>query len=808
MNKPSYYVDFVLPALSASSKTLLRFLLTIGLLMESMSVFALQALDDSALAGVSGKDGLSLTLEGNLSADSINVTLDSASSNEASLHANTVSFDGVGATGVISGNAGLSLDLDAGTRGSDPLLHIGFGTTQRSRLRIDDLTVSGLSDLDNDPGTPDEPWTSGRTYGTWAFDFDANVQLLNKGIFNTSYDKAYLLGEITNGDLFYRQDSNAWMAMHDFSLKWEIPEGVLGIDSQGIVHKAGALWGEAGFSDAATSSNIINLSLDFEYILGAPTGNEFEITQDARGLMHFGWLGSVKNAEVKWMPGGIWYNSTGGVFDPYGANAVTSNGLRFSSQWDYVSQAEAATLGAEKEFRWRLGETADVASADKSRVNFELGDWTIWGDRTAAKPASHYFPLIALDVISGAGQGPGGLCWGHGQLLDNPTCSSETDTEFLNMQPGIINNYGINETDENALALIVRGGQLQSYSRKVRLLERDAVGNETTREFNWGLIYSLANVNANIYLYPGITRDGSNVVVDNQGVIADILLMSQTLEGNYQGQNWDHGTHLMIADTEANMGIGFISSSFVVAGNDTRIWVKPQIGSDFYSGGLDILSPQARFNYRATFGGGLLPGHAAYGSSTQAQTVNGSNIDLNLEGLVNLRFSPSDPASVLGRNFLAYSGALRLGSNEGNGMIGATSDLATCGSDGISDCGSYISLAEPSQPDAAIKLANITGDIVFSDGRVDVVGTDELDSVNGSEPQMVLANKIKIGYAAANQLNPILDSAGLPQDGGNPVVIDNIMLGNANLGRMVIPSAQIYSSITLEPQSAAVPFSP
>lgn len=772
-----------------------------SLMFLALPASAMQALEDADLAGVAGQDGLTLQLDGNISAQSIKATLDAGTGSEAAVTASTVDFVGVDPTGVPAGNAGLKLNIDVGNDGIDPLLSIDLATTSRSRLRIDDLTVSG---------------PSSRTYGTWAFDFDANVKLVNKGIFNMSYNKAYLLGEIINGDLFYSQDGDAWMGMHDFLLRWEIPEGTLGVDSEGVVHRAGKLWGEAGFSDTATNSNLINLALDFEYLLGKKqAGNEFQITTDARGLMHFGWLGSVKNAELKWQPGGVWYTPTNGVFDPYGASAVTSNGLRFSSQWDFVSQAEAAALGdSGKEFRWRLGETADVASTDQSRVNFELGDWAIWGTRTAAKPAAHYFPLIALDVIAGAGQGPGGLCWGHGLALVNGTgggsgCGStaEPGTQFINMTPGNINNYGITETSAHALALIIRGGQLQSYSRKVRLLERNAAGVETSREFNWGLIYSLANVSANIYLYPGITRDDVNGD-DNQGVIADLLVMSQTLDGNNQGQNWDHGTHLMIADTDANMGIGFMSSSFVVAGNDTRIWVKPQTGSDYYSGGLDIFSPQSRFNYRATFGGGLLPGHASYDpvSTTVPQTVNGANIDLNLEGLVNLRFSPSDPASAFGDNYLAYSGALRLGSNEGNGMIGATSTLSTCGSSGDQPCGSYISLAEPSQPEAAIKLANITGDLVFTEGRVDLVGTGELGS--GSEPQMVLANKIKVGYAAADHLNPILASAGMAEDAGNPVLIDNIMLGNANLGRMVIPSAQIYSSITLEPQSASVPFAP
>ena len=181
---------------------------------------------------------------------------------------------------------------------------------------------------------------------------------------------------------------------------------------------------------------------------------------------------------------------------------------------------------------------------------------------------------------------------------------------------------------------------------------------------------------------------------------------------------------------------------------------------------------------------------------------------MNLEGLVNLRFSPSDPASTSGNNYLGYSGALSLGTSHSDGMLGGTTDVSNCGSLGDSNCGSYLSIAEPSQPEAAIKLANITGDLAFTDGRVDIVGTNE--RATSPEPKMIIANNIKVGYAAATHLGSVLDTVpGISSaNAGQPVIIDSIMLGDAKLGRMVIPSAQIYSSITLEPQSAAIPFSP
>jgi len=445
-----------------------------ALLASAIPANAMQALDDKDLAGVSGQDGLTINLEASegWSADAVKWKPDAT---ELSL--NNINLDGVGDDGTMAGadQAAATFTVDAGTAGDGvPLMALGLHTDSRIRVRTDSLTIPSAS--------------NSRSMGTFAFDFEGGIDLVNNGIFNMGYDKAYLLGEIRDADLFYRQgdDTNPWIALHDFALRWEIQEGTLGVDNQGIVHRAGnpfdpnAVSGPS--SEIPTSSNIqasdlINLALDFDLIYGQKVGaEEFRITNNARGLMHFGFLGSVRDAELKWMSGGVWQGATAGAFDPYGANAVTSEGLRFSSQWDYVNLDDIAAksfLSADNEFRWRLGETADVASLDQSRVNFELGDWTMWGVRTERKPSAHYFPLIAIDVINGAGQGPGGLCWGHGTNFQASGCAG-AGGQFMNIQPGRIGNYyGFTHGgDSGALAIVVRDGQLQAYSRKVRLLER------------------------------------------------------------------------------------------------------------------------------------------------------------------------------------------------------------------------------------------------------------------------------------------------------------------------------------------------
>lgn len=787
-------------------------------LLTCHSAWAMQALDDSDLSEISGRDGITITLDGGAgtTATAIQYTLESGLANEATLSANTMSLVGVNDDGSLGGapSTGLVYTLDS----SATELHMTLATTNRGRLRTDSLTIPTS-------GAPT------RSFGTWAMDFEAYVELTNEGLFSDS-DQAYLLGQLTNTDIYYRQGAhpNAYMAMHDLNAMWEIPEGTLSLTNEGIIMRTGD-----GNPGAVTTADLINLALDFEYVYKNPSlfaeADEFLMNANARGVMHFGWLGSVRDAELKWGGGGVWQGNydpglgIGNVYDPYGADAGTtiSEGLRFSSQWDYVDAADAASLGdPEKEFRWRLGETADVAATagvgeGVARINFELGDWTMWGTVNARKPASHYFPLIALDVINGAGQGPGGLCWGfayNGPSGAGGACapSASYDRQYVELTPGTIgSDYPAalqSAGNSGALAIMVRDGQLQSYSRRVRLIERDADGVITTRDFDWGLIYALANVDANFYIYPG-----GSVQSNSDGLIMDIALMSQTFadtddagtptvnETYAQGFNWDHGTHLMIADTAANMGIGFLSTSFVLLGNDTRVWVRNQTDvNDYYGGGLDFFSPESRFNYRATFGGGLLPEHPDYGNASVPQTVRGTQIDLNLEGLVNLRFSPSHPDAddsgspyyVDARNFLGFSGALRLEDTNIANFSGSTAGDST-------DLGSYLSLAEPNQPDVALRLANITGDFSFTNGRVDIRGTNE---DGDGQPKMVISNNVQLGTAAAARLTEaVTDTTALGGlAAGQPVQIDRIMLGDADLGKMIIPSAQIYSAITLQPQ--------
>ena len=277
--------------------------------------------------------------------------------------------------------------------------------------------------------------------------------------------------------------------------------------------------------------------------------------------------------------------------------------------------------------------------------------------------------------------------------------------------------------------------------------------------------------------------------------------MSQTFDTsspNEQGFNWDKGSHLMIADTNIDpglgvgatrnaMGIGLVGTSFLLVADDMRVWLKPMVGPDYYSGGLDLFSARTRFALNTTFGGGVLPdNNGLYG--TGLRFVQGAVIEGNLEGAVNMRLSPSDPLAVGAKNYLGYSWAIRLMDR---------ADDAGASAFGTSPYGSFISLAEPSRPEVAIRFAEMSGDIALVDGRIDVRdGQEDGDD----KPKMVISHTMLLGDAAAARMGAVTGMPALPSGQGPEFRIDNIMLGDASLGRVVMPSAKIYSAITLEPK--------
>lgn len=749
---------------------------------------ALMAIDDESLAAVTAQDGLTLTLTApaaGITATAADLALDAGLATEGHLYSQGISLRRVDDSGNVQAspfNLVTKIDVAAAASG-EPVLSLDMAL-ERSRLRINDLRLGA---------------TAVRSFGTTAIDGDAAIKLRGRnGIFNNAATDTYLFGELgkpvsgTDGTarIFYRQlwHEHPYLIMNNLHALWEMPAGTLGVSADGIHME---------------TAGIINIALDYDLLYKFPFHHpgetEFTLTGNERPLTHFGWLGALKQAYLLWQPKGV-----GTGYDASGNFTGTSAGITLSSHWNFVSKADALALGdASKEFRWQLGEAA-APGADKSRVNFELGDWTAWRGASWA----HDFPLIALDVMK-AGAGAGGLCWGGSANSFSGTCATG---QYVELAAGNIadfdpDNYASGnpvKTDADALALVVRKGNLLSYSRSLKVLERDAAGSVTTRDFNWGLIYTLANIDANIYLYPGgnpsdDARLGAGGNSLNNGIIADIALMAQTFDESaptVRGKNWDRGFHFMIADTAAGkldnsgnpvgMGIGLIDSNMLLLANDTRIWVRPNwVAGDAYASGIDLLSRQARLQLITTFGGGELADPA--GGS--AKVVRNSMINLNAEGLLNFRLSPSSAAATGGKNFLGYSGAIRF----------MDTDLANFSesNNGTVDDGSFLSFAEPNRPDVDLRLANVTGDMALTEGRMDMRASSE--DADG-KPKLVMASNILLGAAAADRMNDAVVGSSLPGGAaGQAFTIGALKLGGQTLGQIVIPQAALYQSVTLKP---------
>lgn len=770
-----------------SNKLCLRSLFFGALLLPLSVSGAMQPMNDTAMSEVSGRDGLAIDLTGQeATAAGVAWVPDARTAQEANFTFQNMTLGGVDpATGVTGGGYTLNQTLDAGSDGTEGMFgyHMGLNNV---RLSVEDMRLD--RDLRNLSDTNPEP----RTFGSFALDAgSARIDFSNAGIANSTVNKAFLEGEISNGRLFYRQlwHEHPYLILNNLKALWAMHSATFGIIEAGDPLDP---FGMAGGVIQDASRIDLELQADWEYKFPVGLGEaSFTDTGNELPVFRFGWSGALKDATLIWRNGGSW---TGDAWN------TPSGGITLSTQWNYITNAEATAAGEpESEFRWIFGESG-------GGVQIELSDWTPLGNNTFG----HRFPLIALDVV-GAGDGPGPLCFGGpnaGPLSASAGCGGAND-QSLSLDAGYVAAFdrqtydasgvplgGTPRTDASSLGVFIRDGNLLTTSNKVKLRQ----GGTEIQEFNWGLIFTLANVDGNMYMYPGgnpsddaLLGAGGNSL--DHGFIIDLLLMSQSFDEadpTTQGFNWDQGTHFMLADTEfegTGAGIGFLSSSMLLAANDARFWIKPQWDdTDFYEGGLDVLAPQARWNFRGIFGGGSLP--------NGAEVVQGAYLEANLEGLANLRFSPSDPTATIaadgGKNFLGYSLALRLGDltdpafDTGGGALG-------------SGTGTYLSLAEPSRQDVKVTFGDISGDIAFTNGIMDLRGPGE--EAAGSRPALVISNDILIGQTAAARMNDAVVGHTLPGPGaGQALVINDVSFSGESLGRMAVPSGRWGATTKFKPQ--------
>lgn len=674
-------------------------------LLWSGGSVAMQTMDDSDLADVSGRDGISVTLTSqNVSANSIDWTMDAGTALESRLRMEGISLQSVELDGanVGVGNFNINAQIDAGSDGVTAGL--GISTSwDRTRLRINDMRHG--TDVTN-------------SVGTWVIDSSGQFNFASRdGLFNTSRDDSALYIAVNDADIYYRQggDGSPEMVMRNFNFLWDMPAAKVGIDSEGILVE-----GDANF----------NITFDFTYD-AAPSSPFSNTASDSHGLL-FGWAGDLLDTQIRVKSGGLWQETslTGSVPNQAYDWAAKSEGLNLSMKFNYGPS-----------FRWVIGES------DATRVSLEFGGAVKLPASLGRTEYDLEFPLIALDAIN-AGEGPGGLCWGANWSGPASSCTPKGG-QYVDIAP-----------ENNALAMVVRDGKLRAYSSTVNLLENGVVYDT----FNWALIYTWGDVDMNLYIYPG----GES---SSRGMKMDVMALMQTYDtfdadgdGNSfeQGIDWGYGSHFMIADTDAGLGIGFLDANFLFAADD--LYVSLQSG---LQGGVQMSTDLARIAMRGRFAGGDIPN-----ANEQLQIA---NIDINLE-MDDFVFAVY-PEEVGGNKYLGFRALMNLANTNVANFSGSIAN-------DVSDDGSYISLAEPSRPETDFRLADMRGTIEMRNGVLDLV---EAETPIGRPAELVIATDMLIGRTA---------NAGL----GNALIAHRVELGNRNLGTIVVPGGQWHSSLTLSPQ--------
>lgn len=666
--------------------------------------WALEPLADDGLASVHGGDGITLTLSNSaIPVTASRWTVDRGVSAvggvtispEAWAQVENVSLKPVALNGgAAAGNLTYSATVDAGSDGAGvPGLAV---TLQGSRTRL--LVDRVVHQVD-----------ATRSLGSFALDSAVAFSLSNsKGLFNSADATAAFSFDLGDAKLFYRQGAAGQPeALFDaLRLKLDVTGGKVGVDSsRGL------------FLEAATANLDAGFSLRYE---GAPAAADaFTAKAGDLPVLQWNWLGKLTNLQAAVRGGGAWYGTDGNGVENV---ANRSQGLNMSLRWDF-----------DPDFAWYTQEPG-------ANVRLVFGNW----QKLAGAPYALNLPNITLDVIK-AGQEPGGLCWRG--ATNGPSCPN--GGQYLNVAA------------EDGFALLVRDGNVHAYSTRVKIqddinkdgdyADTSALGTQEDQTFTWALIYTLGDVDANVFIYPG-TGAANTVGMKLDGAIK--------IASNSSA--WNSGSHFMIADTAAakgagttTLGIGFLRSNILFAFNDMFLALKPE--------GINLKSGQVRVGFNGRLGGGEIKS----GDLASADEVKLLDVDANLEfDNFEVTLSPSPSGS----SYMGFGARLRF------------TDLDIANFSSPDADGSYISIAEPGRSDVNIRLAQISGDLAVQNGRVDVRSEAE---TSPRTAQLMIGADVLLGSTIS---------------GGAPVQVGAVKLGADSMGSIAIPSGQWYSSFSLMKQ--------
>lgn len=474
----------------------------------------------------------------------------------------------------------------------------------------------------------------------------------------------------------------------------------------------------------------------------APTSRRFTtaVPGETLGFLYAGTRGSLSNAELLVAAGGAW-NVTGPYAPVEPADAVSpfagmprSEGLNVKFHADYGS-----------DFTLTLGEGSGKAA-------LRLRDWV-------SLPGAAWdinFPNVTLDVLAQGTARGGGLCWGSSVWGTAADCTGAASRwASLPVASAPAPQFLDLSTRADGLALMVRAGQLQAYPGTVRVLnDLDGDGSflaaGEARSFGWGLVGTLGQLDGNVLFYPG--NDVATATAD--GLVVDALLMTQSF--SRQANPLSGNSNFLIADTDSGLAFGLMRANALVATSDLKVALA--------SGEVSLRSGDVRLALQGMVGGGPLP------VMTEADYQRLFSLDLNLE------FSAFDlgirPRQRNGYHYIGFDGAFTLG------------DSARF----HSPRGNYLALAEPSRPEADLRLAALSGSFTLSSGEIALLSAADTVAAPDGVP--------RLRFAAGGALGT---SAGA----GAGVLQGELQFGGRTLGAVVVPSGSFHASLALKPQGAA-----
>lgn len=650
---------------------------------------AMESLNDVALSGISGADGLTVTLDSptGITASQLQWVTDDAGLNdgscsggEANQHACT-RIDNLQLSGE-NGPLRIQQQWDVGSDLSgNP--YLGLRSTWGSAAIPAKLQLGGLTFITDN-------WNAAsNSLGQMALLSYGSLSWANRGgLFHGGGNFARFQMQ-SAGDLIYRQGmaGSPELSLANMVFDYEFTNGaatghnpsggMIAIANQGLL--------------IASPYAHMNLGFDLAY-KGSPS--DFDLNGRSP-LIHLGWQGGLVNPEFVIGGGGFGYGSHSGGAYTY----QDYDGRVTGSRSQGVNLHAKADL--DTDFALILGEGGG------NRTSASFTRWRKLGPNSG--PMLN-FPLI-FDVVQG-GSGPQGLCVGAATEGIATNCAAMGGEWIASDPPG---------EDDAAFAVLLRDAHLRAYPTQVRVVDPLAGGVVTP--LDWGVAFTYGKLDADFFIRPE-GPGGSDT-----GLQADISLVAQSPDAwqransadpavrETAGANWERNTHVMIMDSSTNQGIGFVNGDIIWTARDLHLRVTD--GDSAYPGlpgGLWLqTSNRMNYRFRGIFGGGDMS-------------------DLSYTALTKLSLTDINLSTD---QFIFVLNPLAVGAN-GDAPIGFNGLLNFDGN-------AYMRFGEISSPKSQFFIDQVQGSIAWRDGSISLISGQNTSSGN---PEISVKNHIDIGQSA------------------------------------------------------------